>query len=79
MNTTNHIITFARDGTASCLWSEAVPLQELGLLNIHRASTIEFNPAKQRWEVRLESNPGAVAFSHVSRAICLHWEREALQ
>jgi hypothetical protein len=79
MNTTHHVITFAQDGTAHCLWTEAVPLHQLGLLNVHRASQVEFNPSKQVWEVRLESNPDTVAFSHISRAICLHWEREALQ
>ena len=62
-----HIITFALDGTARCLWTEAVPLRELGQLAIQRASTIEFNPSIQQWEVRLTSNPGAVAFSHPSR------------
>jgi hypothetical protein len=79
MNTTNHVITFVADGTARCLWTEAVPLQELGVLEVQRASDVEFNPAKQVWEVRLASNPSVVAFSHSSRAICLHWEREALQ
>ena len=79
MNTTNHVITFAADGTARCLWTEAVPLQELGRLQVDRASQVEFNSAAQMWEVRLASNPGVVAFSHSSRAVCLHWEREALQ
>ena len=79
MNTINHVITFGLDGTAHCLWTETVPLEELGRLDIKRASQIEFNPSKQKWEVRLASNPDVVAFSHVSRAICLHWEREALQ
>jgi hypothetical protein len=79
MNTTNHAITFAQDGTAQCLWTDAFPLHQLGRLDVHRASQVEFNPAKQVWEVRLESNPSIVAFSHVSRAICLHWEREALR
>ena len=76
MNTTNHTITFDLDGSAHCLWTEAVPLHELGQLDIHRASQIEFNPLSQEWEVRLESNPTAVAFSHVSRSVCLCWERE---
>ena len=79
MNTTNHVITFAADGTARCLWTEAVPLHQLGVLDVHRASQVEFNPSKQVWEVRLASNPGVVAFSHVSRATCVAWEREALQ
>ena len=79
MNATNHVITFAANGTARCLWTEAVPLQELGVLDVQRASQVEFSASKQEWEVRLKSNPGTVAFSHSSRAICLHWEREALQ
>ena len=75
---TTHIITFGSDGTARCLWTEAVPLHELGRLDIHRASTVEFDDVKQQWEVRLTSNPGAVAFSHPSREICLNWERETI-
>src|SRR5580658_8251116 len=31
MNAINHVITFAADGTARCLWTEAVPLQEFGV------------------------------------------------
>jgi hypothetical protein len=57
MNTVNHVITFALDGTAHCLWTEAVPLQELGVLDVRRASQVEFNPSKQEWEVRLISGP----------------------
>lgn len=73
-----HVITFAPDGTARCLWSEAVPLHELGRLDIKRASTVEFEPSKQQWEVRLASEPDVVAFSHPSRATCLDWERNIL-
>lgn len=71
-----HVITFAPDGTARCLWTEAVPLQELGRLAIERASSVEFNAKNQTWEVRLASAPEAVAFSHPSRAACLAWEQE---
>ena len=72
------VITFAPDGTARCLWSEAVPLHELGRLDIKRASTVEFEPSKQQWEVRLASESDVVAFSHPSRATCLDWERNTL-
>ena len=69
-----HTITFSLDGTASCLWTEAVPLHELGRLKVQRASMVEFNPATQLWEVRLVSAPDTVAFSHASRGACLVWE-----
>ena len=72
------IITFASDGTARCLWTEAVPLHELGRLHMQRASTVEFDASKQQWEVRLASNPDTVAFSHPSRENCLQWERNTL-
>jgi hypothetical protein len=38
-------ILFNLDGTDQGLWSEALPLHELGRLQITRASTIEFNNA----------------------------------
>jgi hypothetical protein len=72
------VITFAPDGTAWGLWTEIVPLHELGRLDIQRASTVEFQPSTQKWEVRLASNPDAVAFSHPSRETCLEWERNTL-
>ena len=71
-------IVFMPDGIARCLWTEAVPLHELGQLDIQRASTVEFEPSTQRWEVRLASNPDTVAFTHTSREICLNWERNTI-
>ncbi len=78
MNKSDHTITFAPDGTARCLWTEAVPLHELGRLEGQRASSVEFNASTQTWEVRLASNPEVVAFSHPSRGICLQWERNTI-
>jgi hypothetical protein len=75
---TEHTITFAPDGTARCLWTEAVPLQELGRLHVQRACTAEFNSTTQQWEVRLASHPEVAAFSHPSRETCLRWERAAI-
>ncbi len=77
--TGRHTIIFALDGTARCLWTEAVPLHALGRLEMQRASTIEFDASKQQWEVRLASDPDAVAFAHASRAVCLEWERTTLE
>jgi hypothetical protein len=61
MNTTmNTQISFNPDGTAHCLWTEALPLHELGRLEITRASNIEFNNAAQQWEV--QDQKGKVRF-----------------
>ncbi len=73
----NTQITFNPDGTALCLWTEAVPLHELGQLEITRASTIEFNNAAQKWEVR--DRKGRVRFIAKSRSACLEWEQKNLQ
>jgi hypothetical protein len=51
---------------------------EIGRLHPVRASTVEFNDEKQVWEVRLESNPDAVAFSDPSRAACIAWEVQTI-
>ena len=75
MNT--HTISFNPDGTALCLWTEAVPLHELGRLEINRATNIEFNNTSQQWEVI--DRKGRVRFIAKSRAACLEWEQLNLQ
>jgi hypothetical protein len=70
-------ISFKPDGTAQCLWTEALPLHELGRLEIHRATNIEFNNAIQHWEV--EDRNGRVRFIAKSRSACLEWEQQNLQ
>jgi uncharacterized protein (DUF1919 family) len=78
MNTNTNIqISFKPDGTAHCLWTEALPLHELGRLEIHRASNIEFNNADQKWEVK--DRKGNVRFISRSRSACLEWEQTNLQ
>jgi hypothetical protein len=74
MNTT---ISFKPDRTAQCLWTEALPLYELGLLEIHRASNIEFNNTTQKWEV--QDCKRKVRFFAKSRSACLQWENQNLQ
>ncbi len=74
---TSHVITFAPDGTARCLWTEAVPLHELGRLDVQRASSIEFNNTTQQWEV--SDRKGKVRFFAKSRTTCLEWEQQNLQ
>jgi hypothetical protein len=69
LKTMNTSISFNTDGTAHCLWTEAVPLHELGQLEIKRASTIEFNNNNQQWEVR--NTKGSVRFISKSRTVCL--------
>ncbi len=77
MNNSDHVITFAPDGTARCLWTEAVPLHELGRLEITRATQIDFNNTTQHWEVK--DPKGQVRFCARSRAACLKWELQNLQ
>ena len=68
------VLKFDSSGTGHCLYSELIDLTRLGSLAVSRASNIEFNPAKQRWEVR--GRRGRVLHSHRSRAICLVWEQQ---
>jgi hypothetical protein len=71
------VITFAPDGTARCLWTEAVPLHQLGKLQVQRATTIEFDNGNQHWQVI--DRRGKVRFFAKSRSACLKWERDKLQ
>ena len=74
MNTT---ISFHIDGTAHCLWTEVLPLHELGRLEITRTSNIEFNNTTQHWEVK--DRRGKVRCFSKSRFTCLEWEQQNLQ
>jgi hypothetical protein len=74
---TQYTITFAPDGIARCLWTEAVPLHELGPLEINRVSNIEFNNTTQHWEVK--DRKGKLRFFARSRSACLEWEQQNLQ
>ena len=70
-------ISFHTDGTARCLRTEALPLYELGKLEIHRATNIEFNNTTQHWEVK--DQKGKVRFFARFRSACLEWEQQNLR
>jgi hypothetical protein len=70
----NHVITFDDDGTANTLWTDKLPLAELGTMKVKRASWIDFNEGTQQWEVRFDPNDNAPAFTDPSREACLAWE-----
>jgi hypothetical protein len=70
-------IAFNTDGTAQCLWTEALPLHEIGRLEVTRASNLEFNNSTQHWEVK--DRRGRIRFIAKSRSACLEWEEMNLQ
>ena len=70
------VIVFNPDGMARCLWTDTVPLQELGRLEVRRVTTIEFQNSTQVWEVR--DRRGRRRFFARSRATCLAWEQRHL-
>jgi len=68
----NPVLTFELDGTGHCLHTDAIPLQSLGTLEVHRATSIEFNAPTQQWEVK--DADGLTLHSDPSRSCCLAWE-----
>jgi hypothetical protein len=66
-------LSVATDGTLRCLWNEDIPLAALGRLDVTRASTIEFSPEAQCWQVVIN---GATAYADASRDACLSWEHQ---
>lgn len=74
----NIIISIDSSGNMECLYTEAIPLESLGTLNVKRASNVEFNEVNQLWEVKLATAPDVVAFAHASRATCIAWEVETI-
>lgn len=60
-------------GEVRCLYTEAIPLQELGPLHVRRASNVEFDASTQAWVVRVA---GCDLFRDPSRQACLDWEHQ---
>ena len=73
----NAVISFSEDGTAKCLWTDAIPLAALGAMKIKRASTIEWSDKAQKWQVKFEGSE-EVVYEHDSRSECIKWEIETL-
>ena len=67
------VIHFQPDGTGAGLYTELIDLREIGVLDVSRASNVEFNIEFQQWEVF--DFTGHVVFTHPSREECLRWER----
>ena len=65
-------LTFKPSGTVTGLYTELIPLHQIGALKIHRLTEIEFNNETQRWVIK--DRAGSVLFSHESREACLAWE-----
>jgi hypothetical protein len=74
----NSTLRFTPGGLISCLYTEAIDLQQLGRLSVVRATDIRFNDTTQQWEA-CHAETGAVLFSNSSRTECLRWEHDNLQ
>ena len=61
------------DGVIEGLYSDAVPLNNLGRLNVKRATHVEFDEVCQEWIVMLPD--GKKIYSNPSREEALDWER----
>ena len=67
-------IIFDTDVIGRCLYTEAIPLHEIGLLNVERATRIEFDNCLQVW--RVNDKRGIALYTSPSRRTCLQWEHQ---
>jgi hypothetical protein len=70
------VITFNETGAGTCLYTELIDLNQIGRLEVTRATSIEFNNKSQFWEVK--NRKGTVLYFSRSRTACLAWENEEL-
>lgn len=79
--THRHILRIDPDGTLRTLWTDAIPLAELGDLTVKRASEIVFDDVHQDWTIKLvdqsqRSQWTGTIHRSLSRTACLAWERD---
>lgn len=67
------ILTFTTDGTGHGLYTDAIPLAEIGRLSVRRVSRIDYEESTQVWAVR-PVHGRTVLYRHASRAECVAWE-----
>lgn len=60
-------------GEIRCLWTDELPLRELGEIQVARASNVDWDAAAGEWVV---SVAGIELFRNASREVCLGWEHE---
>jgi len=73
MKTKSTVIRFDSDGSAKCLWTEAIDLSAIGTLRIYRASKIEYNNARGLWQVTINGCMQP-SFEASTRQACIDWE-----
>lgn len=71
------VVLLYPDGRTKCLWTDEIDLHQIGKLSVERASSVEFNPTPQEWEIITPD--GIVRGSHPSRAVAIEMEIEYLQ
>lgn len=49
------VVEFLPDGSAVCLYTDALPLADLGRLTMERASNVEWDETDQVWTATLEN------------------------
>jgi len=72
-----YVITINANGSVKGLYSDRLPYRELGPLAIDRASTVEWDAARQVW--RAVAPDGKVLAESASRDECIRGEVAALQ
>lgn len=60
-------------GEILCLWTDEIPLRELGSVAVARASNVDWDAAAGEWVVAVH---GQELFRNASREVCLDWEHE---
>jgi len=72
-------IDITPDGNITGLYSDDVDLYAVGQVHsVRRASNVEFDEAKQIWQV-INCADGQIVFEHKSRTRAIEWEIENFQ
>ena len=72
-------IEIDENGDISTLYTDQVDLYSIGkVCNVRRASNVEFNEARQEWDV-VCAKTGSIVHSNKNREDAIEWEIDAFQ
>lgn len=72
------ILLIEGNGDLKCLWTDKIPLTNLGAVSVERASNVEFDSTNGTWFVKLAGTDEIIGKGYTKRKDAIDFEVEYL-